>query len=69
MKKERLAMFLFNTHPDDKKPQDPVGAGTLGIAEADEVERFSRTVTNHAETPLVASAWIGGADWGWCDPH
>lgn len=47
-------MFLPNTHPDYKKPLDPVDAETLGIAAANEVERFLTHRDNHAETPLVA---------------
>ncbi|MBB4279394.1 hypothetical protein GGE12_007208 [Rhizobium mongolense] len=58
MKKERLAMFLFNTHPDDKKPQDPVGAETLRIA-ADEAERFLQ----HRDKPRGDAARGVCLDW------
>ncbi|APO70512.1 hypothetical protein IE4872_PC00498 (plasmid) [Rhizobium gallicum] len=59
MIKERLVMFLFNTHPDYQQPLDPVGAETHGIAEADEVERF----LTHRDKPCGDAARGVCLDW------
>lgn len=45
-------MLLLNHHPDHLKPLDPRDAETLGLAAADEVERFLAERHNHRETPL-----------------
>jgi diaminopropionate ammonia-lyase len=45
-------MFLLNTHPDHNAQLEPVDAETLGIAAAEEVERFLTHRDRHAETPL-----------------
>lgn len=47
-------MFLLNNHPEYRQPLDPADAETLGVAAANEVERFLSFRENHAETPLVA---------------
>lgn len=47
-------MFLLNYHPEYRQPLDPADAKTLGVAAANEVERFLSFRENHAETPLVA---------------
>jgi diaminopropionate ammonia-lyase len=47
-------MFLLNTHPDYRKPLLPVDAETLGVAGAQEAERFLAHRDNHAVTPLHA---------------
>src|SRR5689334_14475115 len=47
-------MFLLNQHPDHRQPLTPLDAATLGLAGADEAERFLAARDNHAETPLHA---------------
>lgn len=47
-------MFLLNQHPDYRKPLHPADAETLGVAAADEVERFLSHRDNHEPTPLHA---------------
>lgn len=47
-------MFLVNTHADYRKPLDPIDAKTLGVAAAEEVERFLSYREGHRETPLHA---------------
>jgi diaminopropionate ammonia-lyase len=44
-------MFLFNRHPDYRKPLDPADAETLGVQGADEVERFL-SLRRNVRTPL-----------------
>jgi diaminopropionate ammonia-lyase len=44
-------MFLFNRHPDYRKPLDPADAETLGVQGADEVERFL-SLRRNVPTPL-----------------
>ena len=45
-------MLLLNTHPDHGAPLEGADAETLGLAAADEVERFLAERANHEETPL-----------------
>lgn len=45
-------MFLLNKHPDYRRPLDPPDAEILGVAAADEVERFLSHRSDHAPTPL-----------------
>ncbi len=45
-------MILPNQHPDYRKPLDQVDAETLGVAAAEEVERYLAYRDNHAPTPL-----------------
>ena len=45
-------MFLLNQHPDYRLPLDPPDAEILGVAAADEVERFLSHRSDHAPTPL-----------------
>ena len=45
-------MLLLNTHPDHGAPLEGADAETLGLAAADEVERFLAERENHEETPL-----------------
>ncbi|WP_018184315.1 diaminopropionate ammonia-lyase [Kaistia granuli] len=47
-------MLILNAHPDHRKPLDPVDAETLGVAAAQEVERYLSFRDNHRPTPLVA---------------
>lgn len=47
-------MFLLNTLPEHRRPLDPADAMTLGVAGAEEAERFLVARRNHAETPLHA---------------
>ncbi|TPI82509.1 diaminopropionate ammonia-lyase [Mesorhizobium sp. B2-8-9] len=47
-------MFLLNRHPDHRHPLTEEDAATLGLAGADEAERFLAARDNHAETPLHA---------------
>ncbi|MGF9762212.1 diaminopropionate ammonia-lyase [Microvirga sp. 0TCS3.31] len=45
-------MFLPNTHPDYRRPLDPIDADTLGMEAAEEVERYLTYRDNHVPTPL-----------------
>ena len=45
-------MLIANTHPDHRKPLDPVEVALLGVAAGTEVERFLTHRDNHAPTPL-----------------
>lgn len=45
-------MLLLNQHPDHLSLLDALDAETLGMAAAEEVQRFLRERDNHAETPL-----------------
>ena len=45
-------MFLLNTLPEHRRPLDPGDATTLGVAGAEDAERFLVARQNHAETPL-----------------
>ena len=45
-------MFLLNTLPEHRRPLDPADATTLGVAGAEEAERFLLARRNHFETPL-----------------
>ncbi|ARO27951.1 diaminopropionate ammonia-lyase protein (plasmid) [Rhizobium sp. TAL182] len=47
-------MFLLNTTADYRQPLDPRDEKTLGIAGAEEVERYLSFREDHAITPLVA---------------
>ncbi|MEP6565159.1 MAG: diaminopropionate ammonia-lyase [Mesorhizobium sp.] len=47
-------MFLLNTLPEHCRPLDPADAATLGVAGAEDAERFLAKRQNHAETPLHA---------------
>ncbi|OWO92213.1 diaminopropionate ammonia-lyase [Rhizobium esperanzae] len=47
-------MFLLNTTADYRLPLDPRDEKTLGIAAAEEVERYLSFREDHAITPLVA---------------
>ena len=47
-------MFLLNTLPEHRRPIDPADATTLGLAGAEEAERFLVARRNHFETPLHA---------------
>lgn len=47
-------MLVLNTHPDYRKPLEAADAGLLGVAQAEEVERFLTYRENHRPTPLVA---------------
>ncbi|TPI47466.1 diaminopropionate ammonia-lyase [Mesorhizobium sp. B2-9-1] len=47
-------MLLLNRHPDHRQPLSEEDAATLGLAGADEAERFLAARDNHAETPLHA---------------
>jgi diaminopropionate ammonia-lyase len=53
-------MFLLNRHPDHGQPLTPEDAATLGLAGADEAERFLAARDNHAETPLHALPALAG---------
>ncbi|WP_434722227.1 diaminopropionate ammonia-lyase [Mesorhizobium sp. RIZ17] len=53
-------MFLLNRHPDHRQPLTPEDAATLGLAGADEAERFLAARDNHAETPLHALPALAG---------
>jgi len=53
-------MFLLNRHPDHRQPLTPEDAATLGLAGADEAERFLGHRDNHAETPLHALPVLAG---------
>jgi len=53
-------MFLLNTHPDHNAPLEPVDAETLGMAAAEEVERFLAHRDNHVETPLRSLPAMAG---------
>src|SRR4051794_36975904 len=48
----RTTMILHNQHPDYRKALDPIDAETLGMAVAEEVERYLTYRDNHAPTPL-----------------
>lgn len=45
-------MILPNQNPDYRKSLDPIDAGTLGVAAAEEVERCLAHRGNHTATPL-----------------
>ncbi|MFN8675954.1 MAG: diaminopropionate ammonia-lyase [Thermomicrobiales bacterium] len=47
-------MFLRNTLPEYRQPLLPADAETLGVAAANEVERFLSFRDNHRPTPLTA---------------
>ena len=47
-------MFLLNRLADHRRPLDPVDAETLGVAGADEVERYLASRKDHVPTPLRA---------------
>ena len=47
-------MFLLNRRPEHRQPLVAADAAALGIAGADEAERFLHHRDNHAETPLHA---------------
>lgn len=47
-------MMLLNRHPEHRQPLVSADAAALGLAGADEAERFLRHRENHAETPLHA---------------
>ncbi|RDE07817.1 diaminopropionate ammonia-lyase [Pelagibacterium lacus] len=47
-------MLVLNTHPDYRQPLEAADAGLLGVAQAEEVERFLTYRENHRPTPLVA---------------
>lgn len=47
-------MFLRNSHPDHDRPLTEADAETLGVAAAQEVERFLQQRENHRVTPLHA---------------
>ncbi len=47
-------MFLRNRHPDHDRPLTEADAETLGVAAAQEVERFLHQRENHRVTPLHA---------------
>ena len=47
-------MFVPNRHAEHGRPLDPSDAAMLGIAAADEVERFLAARAAHAGTPLPA---------------
>lgn len=47
-------MLILNARPDHRKPLDAVDADTLGVAAAEEVERFLSHREGHRPTPLVA---------------
>jgi len=47
-------MFLLNRHPDHRQPLTEQDVATLGLAGADEAERFLAARDNRAETPLHA---------------
>lgn len=47
-------MFLRNSHPDHDRPLTEADAETLGVAAAQEVERFLHQRENHRVTPLHA---------------
>ncbi|MBZ9736060.1 diaminopropionate ammonia-lyase [Mesorhizobium sp. CA18] len=53
-------MFLLNRHPDHRHPLTEEDAATLGLAGADEAERFLAARDNHAETPLHALPALAG---------
>ncbi|MBZ9658538.1 diaminopropionate ammonia-lyase [Mesorhizobium sp. ESP-6-4] len=53
-------MFLLNRHPDRRQPLTEEDAATLGLAGADEAERFLAARDNHAETPLHALPALAG---------
>ena len=53
-------MFLLNHHPDHRQPLTPQDAATLGLAGAEEAERFLGHRDNHAETPLHALPALAG---------
>lgn len=53
-------MFLLNRHPDHGGQLAPVDAETLGVAAADEVERFLSHRQNHAITPLHLLPGLAG---------
>jgi diaminopropionate ammonia-lyase len=47
-------LLILNAHPDHNKPLDPVDAETLGVAAAQEVERYLSFREGHRPTPLIA---------------
>jgi len=49
-----MANLVPNTHPDYRKPLDPVDAETLGPCAADRVERFLSHREDYSPTPLCA---------------
>ncbi|MBZ9869053.1 diaminopropionate ammonia-lyase [Mesorhizobium sp. CA15] len=53
-------MFLLNRHPDHRHPLTEEDAATLGLAGADEAERFLAARDNHAETPLHTLPALAG---------
>ncbi|PBB85494.1 diaminopropionate ammonia-lyase [Mesorhizobium sp. WSM3876] len=54
-------MMLLNRHPEHDQPLAATDAATLGIAGAEEAERFLEARDNHAETPLHALPALAGA--------
>ncbi|MGX5803961.1 diaminopropionate ammonia-lyase [Bradyrhizobium sp. Arg314] len=53
-------MFLLNRHPDHRQPLTEEDAATLGLAGADEAERFLAARDSDAETPLYALPALAG---------
>ncbi|RVD55620.1 diaminopropionate ammonia-lyase [Mesorhizobium sp. M2D.F.Ca.ET.185.01.1.1] len=53
-------MFLLNRHPEYGQPLAEEDAATLGLAGAEEAERFLAARDNHAETPLHALPALAG---------
>ncbi|TPJ76037.1 diaminopropionate ammonia-lyase [Mesorhizobium sp. B2-6-2] len=53
-------MLLLNRHPDHRQPLTEEDAATLGLAGADEAERFLAARDNHTETPLLALPALAG---------
>jgi len=47
-------LLILNAHPDHKRPLDPVDAETLGVAAAQEVERYLSYRDGHRPTPLLS---------------
>jgi diaminopropionate ammonia-lyase len=54
-------MFLRNSNPDYRKPMTPEDAEMLGLAAAQEVERYLGFRDNHAETPLISLPSLAGS--------
>ncbi|NUS19305.1 MAG: diaminopropionate ammonia-lyase [Mesorhizobium sp.] len=53
-------MFVLNRHPDHRQPLAEEDAATLGLAGAEEAERFLAARDIHAETPLHALPALAG---------
>lgn len=59
--REERQMLIVNTHSDHNQPLAAEDAATLGVAAAEEVERFLEHREGHAPTPLVSLPGLAGS--------